>query len=245
MRQLFAHDARAVVFHGKYRNASLSGKRHRDLPGSAVPGGVFQKVCEYLLYQYRVHRHEQHRFREVRCDLNAREMRFKLGNGGENDFLGHLVLLFDMRRFQTDARDRQKVLHHADEPFGVGVDAAEKLFFLPIREIFVFEKRDRRAGDRRERRAQIVRYRPQEVRAHTLALRFHTDALLPLESCRQRVDRKRHRKHREKGERIAGQSEIEIHVWVGENIVHRENAQNRDDRAAEIPIRQKRHQQNA
>lgn len=82
-----------------------------------------------------------------------------------------------------------EIFHHADEPFGVVVDAAEKLLFLPVRKVVVFQKRDRRAGDCRKGRAQIVRNRPQEIGAHALGLCLHADALLPLERRRQRVDR--------------------------------------------------------
>ena len=203
-----------------------------------MAGGVFQKVREHLLDEHGVHRHEHHRFGQLRRDRNARKMRFEFGNGGEDDLLGDFVLLFDARRFQADARYGKEIFHHADEPFGVVVDAAEKLLFLPVRKVVVFQKRDRRAGDCRKGRAQIVRNRPQEIGAHAFGLCLHADALLPLERRRQRVDRERNGEHREERERIAGQGKVKVHIRIGENIVHRKNAQKRDDRAAEIPVRQ-------
>ena len=189
MRQPFAHDAGAVILHGEHRDVPLPRKRDRDLRCAAVAGRVFQKVREHLLDEHGVHRHEHHRFGQLRRDRNARKMRFEFGNGGKDDLLGDFVLLFDARRFQADARYGKEIFHHADEPFGVVVDAAEKLLFLPVRKVVVFQKRDRRAGDRRKRRAQIVRNRPQEIGAHALGLCLHADALLPLERRRQRVDR--------------------------------------------------------
>ena len=82
-----------------------------------------------------------------------------------------------------------------------------------------------------------MRHGAQQIRAHRLALGLRAQPLLLFDLGVHRADDERHRQHRQKGQRIAGEPEVERPEWIGEHEVHADHAEKRAENAPEIALR--------
>ena len=86
---------------------------------------VFQQIDQHLLNEHRVHWANQHFFRHMHLHRAIRKTLTMLCHGLRQNFLYDLRRLFDFCRavpILPYARDRQKVLDHANEPLRIAVD---------------------------------------------------------------------------------------------------------------------------
>ena len=106
-----------------------------------------------------------------------------------------------------------------------------------------FEHRRGRAHDRGQRGADIVRDRAQQVRTHLFLFAFNAQTLLLLDLGGHRAGDEGNAQHGQKGERIAGDREVELPVRVGKNIVDPDDAEQRGKDAEQIAGRKAGDQQ--
>ena len=101
----------------------------------------------------------------------------------------------------------------------------------------VGQKRSR-GGDGGQRRAQIVGHGAQKVGAHLFQTGAVVALLLPLELRGHGADEQRRGQQHQKGQRIAGEAEVEGHQRHRKGEIDGEHAQHRRGHAVKIPARQ-------
>ena len=173
-----------------------------------VSGHVVEKVEQHLFDQHGIHRDHEDLIEPVREHRKRAVRPAVLCHGAAHDLFEDFILFSDAAAVLQDARYRQEVFRHPDQPLGVPPDAARERFLLLGRQVLLHEDRGR-AEDRRKRRAQIVRDGAQKVRLDLLPLRFEPQLLLLLDLGGQRTDQKRHPEHDSHGQRIAGVGHVQ------------------------------------
>ena len=154
------------------------------------------------------------------------------------DFFKDLIVLRDAAHIcAVHARYGQEVLNHAAEPFGVLLGVKQQLIFLLLGQNLVTLKHcGYRTAYGRQRCAQVVRYRAQEVCPHLLSLRLHVQPLLCLETGGERRGGKAHSEHRHKRERVAVDSEVQLQVREGKGKVDEHDADESREEAVKITV---------
>ena len=238
-REPLLRDADAVVADGKAGVRPLAREADADLRDvSAVDGGVFQQIHNDLTDERRVHRHHQHLVRYLDRNLDRGEALGELADRDADDLLGRLAVLLDLCLSAAHARNGQEIFDHADEPLRVLVHILQKAALLLGRKrILVFEDRGGVADDARERRADVVRHRAQEIRAHGFLLRLDAQPLLLFDLRVHRADHHGHRQHCKEGKRVAGDREVEFPVGICKHIVDEQHAGNSAEYPPEIALR--------
>ena len=207
-----------------------------DVP--AVDYGVIHEVYKHLLDEHCVHRQKDHRLRNGDGDRDVVMALFESHDRFAQDFFKDLIVLRDAAHIcAVHARYGQEVLHHAAEPFGVLLGVKQQLIFLLLGQNLVTLKHcGYRTAYGRQRCAQVVRYRAQEVCPHLLSLRLHVQLFLRLEAGGERRSGKAHSEHRHKRERVAVDSEVQLQVREGKGKVDEHDADESREEAVKITV---------
>ena len=245
MRQNLMLDAVAVVLDGEHglRPLSPHGQAYLGRMAAAVHHGVLEQIGQHLRDEHRIHRHEQQILRHGNADADIRIALAELRRHRAEDLLRRLGIFDQARGRVAHARDAQQVFHDADEPLRVIPDVGQQQQTILLGQIRIFDHGTRRADDRGQRRADVMRDRTKQIRAHFFARRLDAQILLPLDLGRHRTGHERDHEHGQKGQRIARQREVHRPVRVGEYVVRAYDAQHGCERAEQIAGRKARDEQ--
>ena len=166
----------------------------------------------------------------------------ELAHGVGHDLLHGLRRLLDGGVFPADAGDGEQVLHHADEPLGVVLYAAEQLAAALLGgRCGVLQQHGRRsrrwrsgacAGRGTRRCSRSARILARSLSRRSLSC-FLTTVVM-------RAGAYGHGQHGSEGQRIARDGEVEGHVGEGEDEVHAEHGHDAGRDAPEIAVRDPR-----
>ena len=161
-----------------------------------------------------------------------------------DDLLGHRQRFGDLRvTLGADAGDGQEILHDADQPAGVLIGGGGQLMALLHRQrLLLLQQHIGGADNAGQRRADIMRYRPQQVGMDTLPLRLPLEDLHLLGTAGQHTRDHGNEHHDDERQREARQGKADLPIWHGEHIVHTQHAGNGDQNAEQVSVRQQRRQ---
>ena len=245
MLQPVRGDALSVVLHDEPGPVSAAAQGHSDVPGGlTVEHGVFHEIGQHLLHQQRVHRYQQKLLRQMHLHRDIRSPPAgKLAHRPLDDLLGGLRRLVDLGLVTAYAGDAQQILHDADQPLGLLVGVADQLMALLRRQgILLLQQHISGPHDARQRRADVVGHRPQEVAVHPLQLRLPPHLIHLLGPAGNDTGHNGNGHGHQKGQRESRQSEADVPVGRGEDVVHAEHGEDGDDEAEEESLRQQRRQ---
>ena len=212
---------------------------------------IFQQIDQNLLDQHGVHGNHDKFLRKQHPYVRVRNSFFQTEYGFAHHFFHRLQGFVHAGAALADPGHGEQIFHHVQKPVRILPDMPHHLPFFLIRKTFlIFQIGTAGSDDSRQRRAQIMRHCPEQVGAHFLLFRLR-QKLFPFRKlaglffhmggCHAAQDGNHH--HAEKGDRIAFQHEIELPVWIGEQIVDRTHAEKSRSDSRHIPLSRTGHQQ--
>ena len=109
--------------------------------------------------------------------------------------------------------------------------------------VFLIQQHVGGAHDAGQRRADVVRHRPQQIGVDTLPLRLALKTFHLLGAAGQHAGDHRNEHHDDKRQRKSRQREADLPVRFGEHIVHAQHAGDGDEDTEQVAVRQQRRQE--
>ena len=204
---------------------------------------ILHQIDQHLFHKHTIHGDQDQRLRQLQLHPLLRIALVELLKGRIHQFVRSRQHRCDLHISAVDAGDGKQILHHADQPLGVLLNAQKHGFLLAVGEpAAVFPEHGGGAVDGGQGCPQIMGNGPEQIGPHFFPLALGLHGLLMLDLRGQGTGHHRDHSHDRSGISIGRDHKIQFKVRKGKRVIHQQQTGHRGSNAPAIAVGEQRNE---